>query len=382
MSVQVKKAGEGWKMTETHARRRAELATKLVDDKIDAALVTSLVNVRYLTGLDSSNAALLLTSGGSAVLATDSRYSTAAKAVAEDVELLVERSVATALAARAAKAGGSLRLAVEEHAVTLELWESVRAALDDGPATVEHVHLGRAVEGLRAVKDEGELALLAEACAISCRALEDLYAAGGFIGRTEKEIARDLEWRMFGHGADGIAFETIVATGPHSAIPHHTPTERPVERGDLLKIDFGAVYQGYHADCTRTSVVGAQPQDWQREIYQLVADAQRAGREAIAVGDECVAVDNASRAIIDDAGYKENFGHGTGHGVGLEVHEAPTLGYSATGTLADRMAVTVEPGIYLPGRGGVRIEDTLAVRASGGPELLTPTTKDLLVLDA
>ncbi|MBB5790960.1 Xaa-Pro aminopeptidase [Jiangella mangrovi] len=302
--------------------------------------------------------------------------------MAEDVELLVERSVATALAARAAKAGGSLRLAVEEHAVTLELWESVRAALDDGPATVEHVHLGRAVEGLRAVKDEGELALLAEACAISCRALEDLYAAGGFIGRTEKEIARDLEWRMFGHGADGIAFETIVATGPHSAIPHHTPTERPVERGDLLKIDFGAVYQGYHADCTRTSVVGAQPQDWQREIYQLVADAQRAGREAIAVGDECVAVDNASRAIIDDAGYKENFGHGTGHGVGLEVHEAPTLGYSATGTLADRMAVTVEPGIYLPGRGGVRIEDTLAVRASGGPELLTPTTKDLLVLDA
>lgn len=369
-------------MAETHASRRAELATKLVDDKIDAALVTSLVNVRYLTGLDSSNAALLLTSDGSAVLATDSRYSTAAKAAAEDVELLVERSVATALAARAAKAAGSLRLAVEEHAVTLELWESVRSVLDEGPATVEHVHLGRAVETLRAVKDEDELALLAEACAISCRALEDLYAAGGFLGRTEKQIARDLEWRMFGHGADGIAFETIVATGPHSAIPHHRPTERVVERGDLLKIDFGAIYQGYNADCTRTSVVGAQPQDWQSEIYQLVADAQRAGREAIAVGDECVAVDKASRRIIDDAGYKENFGHGTGHGVGLEVHEAPTLGYSATGTLADRMAVTVEPGIYLPGRGGVRIEDTLAVRASGGPDLLTPTTKDLLVLDA
>ncbi|TDD71592.1 aminopeptidase P family protein [Jiangella aurantiaca] len=369
-------------MAETHARRRTELARKLVDDKIDAALVTSLVNVRYLTGLDSSNAALLLTADGSAVLATDSRYSTAAKAVAEDVELVVERGVATSLAARAAKAGGSLRLGVEEHAVTLELWEAVQGALDAEPAAVETVHLGRAVEQLRAVKDEEELGLLAEACGISCRALEDLYAAGGFAGRTEKEIARDLEWRMFGHGADAIAFETIVASGPNSAIPHHRPTERVVERGELLKIDFGGAYRGYHADCTRTSVVGAQPQDWQREIYDLVAAAQRAGTEAVAVGAECMSVDRASRAIIDDAGYKENFGHGTGHGVGLEVHEAPTLGYSATGTLADRMAVTVEPGIYLPGRGGVRIEDTLAVRASGGSELLTPTTKDLLVLDA
>lgn len=369
-------------MSENHARRRAELAKQLADDKIDTALVTNLVNVRYLTGLDSSNAALLLTADGSAVLATDGRYATAARAAAPDVELVIERSVAAHLAARAAKSG-SVRLAVEEHAVTLELWHSIENALDGaGGSTIDVGHLGRAVEKLRAVKDEDELALLAEACAVSCRALEDLYAAGGFVGRTEKQIARDLEWRMFGHGADGIAFETIVATGPHSAIPHHRPTDRAVERGDLLKIDFGASYRGYHADCTRTSVVGAQPQDWQREIYELVADAQRAGREAITVGDDCVAVDRASREIIDGAGYKENFGHGTGHGVGLEVHEAPTLGYSATGTLSDRMAVTVEPGIYLPGRGGVRIEDTLVVRAAGGPQLLTPTTKDLLVLDA
>ncbi|TDE12259.1 M24 family metallopeptidase [Jiangella asiatica] len=372
-------------MSENHARRRAALAKHMVDDKIDVALVTHLVNVRYLTGLDSSNAALLLAADGSAVLATDSRYATAAAAVAPDVELVVERGVAAALAARAARTAtpaGSVRLAVEEHAITLELWSSIEAALDGAGGTVEVSHLDRAVEKLRAVKDDGELSLLAEACAISCRALDDLYAAGRFLGRTEKEIARDLEWRMFGHGADGIAFETIVATGPNSAIPHHRPTERVVGRGDLLKIDFGAAYRGYHADCTRTSVVGAQPRDWQREIYDLVARAQRAGTEAIQVGDDCIAVDRASREIIDAAGYKENFGHGTGHGVGLEVHEAPTLGYSATGTLADRMAVTVEPGIYLPERGGVRIEDTLVVRAAGGSELLTPTTKDLLVLDA
>jgi Xaa-Pro aminopeptidase len=244
------------------------------------------------------------------------------------------------------------------------------------------VHLGRAVEVLRTVKDDTELALLHEACAISCRALEDLYAAGGFAGRTEKEIARDLEARMYGHGADGLAFETIVAAGRNSAFPHHRPTARIVAAGDFLKIDFGAMYQGYHADCTRTSVVGTGPADWQREIYDLVATAQRAGSDALAVGVECVAVDRAARELIEAAGHGEHFGHGTGHGVGLEIHEAPTLGYSATGTLADRMPVTVEPGVYLPGRGGVRIEDTFVVRDAGGPELLTTTTKDLLVLDA
>jgi Xaa-Pro aminopeptidase len=271
-----------------------------------------------------------------------------------------------------------VRLAVEEHDVTLALAEAIRKAADQA----ELVHLSRAVEAQRAVKDDTELALLREACAISCRALEDLYAAGGFAGRTEKEIARDLEARMYGHGADGLAFETIVAAGPNSAVPHHRPTARTVGAGELLKIDFGATYQGYHADCTRTSVVGAEPADWQREIYDLVATAQRAGSDALAVGVECVAVDRASREVIDTAGYGEYFGHGTGHGVGLEIHEAPTLGYSATGTLADRMPVTVEPGVYLPGRGGVRIEDTVVVRDAGGPELLTTTTKDLLVLDA
>jgi len=187
---------------------------------------------------------------------------------------------------------------------------------------------------------------------------------------------------MYAHGADALAFDTIVATGPHSAIPHHSPTGREIAPGDLLKIDFGAQYRGYHADCTRTAVVGVDPADWQREIYDLVAAAQKAGRDALAVGADCIAVDKASRAVIDDAGYGENFSHGTGHGVGLEIHEAPTLGYSATGTLADRMAVTVEPGIYLPGRGGVRIEDTLAVRTADRPDVLTPITKELLVLDA
>ncbi|HSK27309.1 MAG TPA: aminopeptidase P family protein [Jiangellales bacterium] len=363
-------------MPETHAARRAALAGRLADRGADAALVTRLVNVRYLTGLASSNAALLVRPDGSAVLATDGRYATAARRVAPDVELAVERGVATALAERAASAG-AVRLAVEEHDVTLALGAALTTAVGAG----ELVHLGGVVEELRSVKDEEELSLLAQACAISCRALEDLWAAGGLLGRTEQQVARDLENRMYEHGADGLAFETIVASGPNSAVPHHRPTGRQIGRGDLLKIDFGALYGGYHADCTRTSVVGAPPADWQREVYDLVAEAQAAGREALAPGTGCVDVDGAARAPIEAAGHGDRFSHGTGHGVGLEIHEAPTIGYSATGTLADRMPVTVEPGVYLPERGGVRIEDTLVVRDTG-PELLTTTTKDLLVLDA
>ncbi|HEX5996496.1 MAG TPA: Xaa-Pro peptidase family protein [Jiangellales bacterium] len=364
-------------MPEIHAQRRNRLAAAVQQTGADAALITRLVNVRYLTGVASSNAAVLIRPDGETILATDSRYVTAAEAIAPDVEIVMDRAVATSLARRAV-ANGPVKLGVEEHDVTLAL----AAAIAEAAAQAELVHLGRPVEQLRVVKDDDELALIAEACAISCRALEELYAAGGFIGRTEQQIARDLENRMFVHGADGLAFDTIVASGPNSAIPHHRPTDRIVQRGEFLKIDFGALYRGYHADCTRTSVVGTQPADWQREIYELVAAAQRAGRQALAPGVACITVDEASRKVITAAGHGEHFGHGTGHGLGLEIHEAPTLGYAAEGRLLDRTPVTVEPGVYLPGRGGVRIEDTLVVRDGAEPELLTTTTKDLLVLDA
>jgi Xaa-Pro aminopeptidase len=184
---------------------------------------------------------------------------------------------------------------------------------------------------------------------------------------------------MLDHGAEDVSFATIVASGPNSAIPHHQPGSRAVEAGDLLKIDFGALYGGYHSDCTRTVVVGAQPAAWQTELHQLVREAQRAGRHALAPGADAKEVDAAARDIIVAAGYGDQFTHGLGHGVGLEIHEAPALGAGAPGKLEDRMPVTVEPGVYLEGRGGVRIEDTLVVRADG-PELLTNTTKDLVIL--
>jgi Xaa-Pro dipeptidase len=183
---------------------------------------------------------------------------------------------------------------------------------------------------------------------------------------------------MLDLGAEAPSFETIVAAGPNSAIPHHRPTDRELVAGDFVKLDFGAAYRGYHSDMTRTLVLG-EPAGWQRELYDLVAAAQAAGRAALAPGADVVEVDRAARAVIETAGHGPDFGHGLGHGVGLEIHEAPTVSPLGTGRLAARMPVTVEPGVYLEGRGGVRIEDTLVVRP-GGPELLTTTTKDLVVL--
>jgi Xaa-Pro aminopeptidase len=356
----------------THADRRERLRDLVHEAGAEAALVTYLVNVRYLTGFTGSNAALLVTDRDD-VLCTDGRYVTQAGQESPGIELLVDRECAPALVTRAGRDGLG-RLAFEAHDLTVEAHAELQA-IDEAP---ELVPLGHAVEALRTVKDDGELALLREACAIGDHALRETLGRTA-PGQSEREVARRLEACMVELGADGIAFETIVATGPNSAIPHHRPTDREILRGDLLKIDFGARYGGYHADCTRTMLVGSEPEDWQREIYDVVRRAQRAGRHALAVGADLRAVDAAARDVVAAAGYGDAFPHGLGHGVGLEIHEAPMLGVRATGRLAGRTPVTVEPGVYLPGRGGVRIEDTLVV-GEGPPELLTTTSKDLLVL--
>ncbi len=186
------------------------------------------------------------------------------------------------------------------------------------------------MEGLRTTKDDEELAHLAEACRISDAALAATLPLVR-VGMTERQVARLLDGLMLDHGAGSVSFETIVASGPNSAIPHHSPTDRAIEAGDLLKIDFGALYAGYHADETRTFVVGAEPEPWQRELHALVARAQQAGVDALAVGAELRDVDHAARSVIAAAGHAEHFGHGLGHGVGLDIHEAPMIGYSTAG---------------------------------------------------
>jgi Xaa-Pro aminopeptidase len=362
-------------MAEIHAARRGRAQEKIAAVGADAALISSGPNVRYLTGLASSNAALLLPANGAAVLATDSRYALAARRDCPDLELIVERFVEPRLVAE--MTSRDLHTAAfEAHEMTVERHAELTAKADG----VKTVPFGRKIEELRTVKDPSELELLATACRISCQAIADVFALIR-PGLTERQLAAALDRRMTELGAEGPAFETIVASGPNGAIPHHVPADRPMRRGDLITMDFGARYGGYHADMTRTVALG-EPAGWQREIYELVAAAQRSGLDAARPGADVGDVDAAARDLIRDAGHGDHFGHGLGHGVGLEVHEAPMIGYSRTGKLASRVPVTVEPGVYLPGRGGVRIEDVLVVGVggSGGTGLLTTTTRELLVL--
>lgn len=350
-------------------------------DALDAMLVTDLNNVRYLSGFTGSNAALLIFADDRPpVLATDGRYRTQAAQQAPDLEVVIERACGKYLVARAASDGVG-RLGFEGHVVTVDAHATLTRELDDRPGTTL-VRASGLVETLREVKDDGEVALLRLACEAADAALADLVERGGLRpGRTEKEVRRELESLVLDHGADGISFETIVATGANSAIPHHRPTDAVLASGDFVKIDFGALVAGYHSDMTRTFVLGAAAQ-WQREIYDLVATAQRAGRKALVPGIVLGAVDTASRQVIADAGYGETFSHGLGHGVGLQIHEAPGINATAAGTLRAGSAVTVEPGVYLPGRGGVRIEDTLVVQndEKRTPELLTRFPKELQIL--
>lgn len=352
-------------------------------------LVSDRVNVRYLSGFTGSNAALLIRAEDpTPVLATDGRYRTQAAQQAPDAELVIERACGPHLVARAA-ADGIVRLGFESHVVTVDAFSVLTKAAGE---RTELVRSSGTVEALREVKDAGEIALLRLACEAADAALHDLVERGGLRpGRTEKEVGRELEALMLDHGADGVSFETIVAAGLNSAIPHHRPTDAVLAAGDFVKIDFGALVCGYHSDMTRTFVLSPAAQ-WQIDIYDLVATAQRAGREALAPGASLKDVDAASRQIIADAGYAENFSHGLGHGVGLQIHEAPAISASSAGTLLAGSAVTVEPGVYLSDRGGVRIEDTLVVGSDLHPnpepgsrrhqtaDLLTRFPRELAIL--
>ncbi|WP_343063841.1 Xaa-Pro peptidase family protein [Haloechinothrix aidingensis] len=362
----------------THTLRRASLRTRMAEHELDAMLITEPRNIRYLTGFTGSNAALLVHGRGEdrTVFCTDGRYVQQAGQEVGELTTVIERACAAALVRRAAAEP-------DEHGRTgFESRHVSVAEFDALTQQAEAIELRRTTglaEQLRIVKDSAEVDTIRTACAAADRALTELLEHGEIrAGRTERQVARALENRMLDNGAAGPAFETIVATGANSAVPHHRPTDAELAVGDLVKLDFGARIDGYHSDMTRMLVIGS-PADWQRELYQLVRTAQAAGSGAAVAGARTAAVDAAARDVIDGAGHGEEFVHGLGHGVGLDVHEAPRLAMEATGTLAAGMTVTVEPGVYLPGRGGVRIEDTLVVH-EGGNEILTLSTKDLVTV--
>jgi Xaa-Pro aminopeptidase len=261
------------------------------------------------------------------------------------------------------------RLGLEAHGVT---WGQQRT-YEEWFAGVELVPTDGLVEGLRRVKEPAEVARIRAACAIADGALAELLPTLA-DAPTERDFALQLEFAMRRRGASGNSFDPIVASGPNGAKPHARPTDRPIGRGELVVIDFGCIVDGYCSDMTRTVSVGDPGPD-ARRVWDVVAASQRAGRDAVRAGVECVAVDRASRDVIDAAGWGEAFAHGTGHGVGLEIHEAPRVAKTASGTLEVGAVVTVEPGVYLPGIGGVRIEDTLVVTVDGA-DALTEFPKD------
>jgi Xaa-Pro aminopeptidase len=330
-------------------------------------LVTDGANVRYLTGFSSSNCALLVEPDGSTRLYTDFRYLDAAGTV-EGVEVVqTRRDVASALGELLA----GRRVGFEASQIGYAQWETI------GAGGAELVPTRGIVESLRLVKDAGELDLIRRACAISDAVYEALTHER-LAGRTEAEVAWWLERSFHELGAEGLSFDSIVASGENGARPHARPGAAVIPEGTLVTVDMGCTVDGYCSDCTRTFATGALSTQL-TEIYGLVAQAQLDGLAAVRAGVTGADADAASRTAIAAAGMAEHYGHGLGHGVGIEVHEGPTLRPESTDVLTAGNVVSVEPGIYAPGVGGCRIED-LVVVTDGGCEILTSFTKELLTL--
>jgi Xaa-Pro aminopeptidase len=358
------------------AGRLARLRPLVAEAGADALLVTTLANVRYLTGF-SGSAALLLVMGDDTVLVTDGRYRTqaaeqlAAGGLETSVELIVGGAQVQRDAIVARAGGGTVRLGLEADNVA---WGSQRRWADT-LAPAELVATAGVVEGLRQVKDAGEVARIGAAAAIADAALGEILPLLG-QGRSEEEVALALDTAMRRLGSQDRAFETIVASGPNAAKPHARPTDRVMGVGEPVVIDFGATFDGYRSDMTRTFCIGGAPAAELARVFAVVADAQAAGVAAVAAGVVSGDIDKVCRDRIAESGWAEAFEHGTGHGVGLDIHEAPAVGPGSTAILAPGVVVTVEPGIYLAGVGGVRIEDTVVV-TDQGCRPLTEFTKDI-----
>ncbi len=357
------------------AGRLPRLRAQLAERGFDALLVTKLANVRYLSGFTGS-AGIILVTPDDALFVTDGRYTERAKeelgAAGVDVriEIGLTASAQRELLVDAVPVGE--RLALEDHTVTWAQQREYAAAFEG----VEIIPGGTVVEELRRVKDDGEVDRIRAACAIADDAFQSLLSRLG-DGVTERQFALELEFAMRERGASGNSFDPIIASGPNGAKPHHMPSDRVIERNELVVCDFGCIVDGYCSDMTRTVSVGDPGPD-ARRVYDVVLHSQQAGRARVAADVACAEIDRASRDVIAEAGWADAFSHSTGHGVGLEIHEAPRVASTADDTLLVGDVVTVEPGVYLPGVGGVRIEDTVVVGATGS-DPLTLTPKELVL---
>ena len=342
-------------------------------------LVSSNVHVRYLAGFSGTAGHLLIgPEPAQDRIITDDRYSERVVNEVPDLHAeLTRRPVEVALATVAKLAGEDPVLGVEADDLS---WAAARDAQSQAEEVgVRLVGMTDVVSHHRTVKDDAEVARLTRANQLTAAALQWLLDEVVAPRRTERDLAIALERRFIDLGADGVAFPSIVASGPNGASPHHAPTDRLVEAGDLLTIDCGAVIDGYHADHTRTVAIGYLD-DQRRHLYAVVQAAQAAGRAAAVADARADAVDRAAREVVDEAGLGERFLHGTGHGVGLEIHEAPSVARDATATLPVGTTLTVEPGVYVPGIGGVRIEDSLVIVPSGPARALTDAPRELRIL--
>lgn len=355
-------------MTTDYAPRRHELTGSLSAHRLDALLVTSPANVRYLTGFTGSNAMALVTPGD-CLLFTDPRYGIQARSET-DVKVTVAGGPLVKAVSAATRRRRLKRLGFERGHIAWQTWEFLKERLGLGASLEPAAGL---VERLRMVKSESEIARIRRsmltACAAYGRAMQRVKP-----GLREIELAAEIDYQMRRGGAEGPAFETIVAAGPRSALPHARPTTGALAPNQLLLVDMGALQDGYTSDMTRTVYLGGNGQRKAKKLYQVVLEAQLAALDAVRPGVPAGAPDRAARAVLAKHGLEAAFVHSTGHGLGLEIHEAPRLGRKESEKLAAGMVITIEPGVYLEGYGGIRIEDTVLVTA-GGCEVLTPLAK-------
>jgi Xaa-Pro aminopeptidase len=360
--------------TTTATDRVEKVVARLAERELDGLLVTGLVNVRWLTGFTGSNAAAVVGAAGMRRFLTDFRYLTQS---AEQVDALWEREIGPDLLELAAERLPAGRVGFDDALMSVKDHARLAGLVSGSHPPVELVPAGGLIEELRAIKDAGELDRIRAAAQLADRALEDVLSRG-LAGRTERDLATDIEFTIRRLGGDGASFAPIVAAGDHGALPHAAPRDVAIPEGTLVVVDWGAMLDGYASDCTRTFASGeVDPRD--AAVYELVLRAQLAALAAVRPGPTGREVDAVAREVIESAGHGEHFGHGLGHGVGLEIHEGPRLSKTGETALAPGMVVTVEPGVYVPGAVGVRIEDLVAVTEDGA-EVLTSLPKELRVV--